>query len=153
MLLDKTYYVNAFENIEKWSWSEIKYLFDQSFISTENIISYARGMLDENTSNLELVIELTIADDYEVEEILLSLIDQCKEEIESIQFKWIFALIYYSYQNSYDVFQVIDEVYSSFGYPVELSKLVRYMPCDEATTIENRLKRYIEEGINKWIIK
>ncbi|MBR3514915.1 MAG: DUF2247 family protein [Lachnospiraceae bacterium] len=148
--MNKEYYTKAFENIEKWSWAEIKYGLEQDFITAEAVIAYARQCIDEDMPDFETVMKLIIAEEYEVEDILLSLIKNDETNIESIQSKWLFALMYYSYQNANDVFQTIDEVYADFGYPEELSKLVWYMPCNETNTIESRLKYYIEDGIQKW---
>ncbi len=153
MFLNRIFYEESFELIKKWSWSEIKYGLEKSFITCEDVILYARNILDEDTEDFDLVLNLSIANENEVADVLISLISNEKTEDDNIiRSKWIFSFVYNSFIKAYDISQVIDEVYTTFNYPDEISMLVGYMPCEDCNTIDERIEQYIKDGKIMWIL-
>lgn len=48
------------------------------------------------------------------------------------------------------MYDVIDDVYSEFDYPEDISNLIPYMPSNDGRTIEEKLIEYIEDGKKIW---
>ncbi len=104
-------------------------------------------VLTESIDEYDLVLELSMANEDEVWDILDKLCFLEKQEEENILSKWIFAIIYYAY--TYDknrVFEVIEETYVEFDYSRQIQNLISYMPCEDGRTMEERLKEFIYEG-------
>ena len=74
-----------------------------------------------------------------------------EQDLEMINSKWIFAIIYdaYIYLNG-EIYDVIEDVYTEFEYPKEISNLIGYMPCDDSRPMDEKLNEYIEIGKNIW---
>ena len=125
--------------ISDWKWSELKYGLCREYISIKDVISYANEILSNDVPYMEIIIQLLIADDEEVDDILEKLVS-CEESPseDNIKSKWIFAFIYHAF------------TYSEFDYTEEISNLVPYMPCEDGLPLEDRLKRYIEQNRNIW---
>lgn len=152
MLMNKINFENIYNLIPKWKWCELSFALNKTIISSRDVISYASFILSEDLEQFNKVIELSIAEDSEVEEILYELIEnEEKSEIDSIESKWIFAIIYDAYINFVDnVYGVIDDVYSEFEYPEEISNLIAYMPSNDGRTIEEKLSEYIDNEKKIW---
>ena len=126
--------------VKEWKWCELKAGLEKKIISKKEIILYAYLIISEDTEQFDRVIELSIAEEEEVE----------KKSIETINSKWIFAIIYDAYIYLGDkVYDVIEDVYAEFEYPDEISNLVKYMPCIDNRPLNVKLDEYIE--INKRI--
>lgn len=140
------------ELISKWKWSELEIGLNKGIISKNDIISYALFILSENLEGFDRVLELSIANEDEVENILKNMImDEPKADTEQIYQKWMFAIIYDAYTFSREkVSDIIGDIYMEFDYPEEISTLVGYMPCESTKTMEERLHEYIEIGKKKW---
>ena len=138
--------------IPKWKWNELKVGREKSIISDSEIISYAILILSEDVDQFDSVLELSIADEDEVEEILFKLaLKAGEQDLETINSKWIFAIIYDAYIYLKDtVYDVIEDVYVEFEYPKEISNLIGYMPCDDRRPMDVKLKEYIEINRNNW---
>ena len=63
-----------FEVIPKWSWSELKKGIDRKIIYRKDIVLYARFILSEGQEKFDLILELAIAEEDEVDELLYQLI-------------------------------------------------------------------------------
>lgn len=152
MLMNKINFENIYNLIPKWKWCELSFALNKTIISSRDVISYASFILSEDMEQFDKVIELSIAEDSEVEEILCELIEnEEKSEIDSIESKWIFAIIYNAYINfQNNVYGVIDDVYSEFEYPEEISNLIAYMPSNDGRTIEEKLSEYIDNNKKIW---
>ena len=138
--------------ISDWKWSELKYGLCREYISMKDVISYANEILSNDVPYMEIIIQLLIADDEEVDDILEKLVS-CEESPseDNIKSKWIFAFIYHAFTYSKDkIFDIIEDVYEEFDYTEEISNLVPYMPCEDGLPLEDRLKRYIEQNRNIW---
>lgn len=152
MLNNKVVFESIYKIIPKWKWCELNFALKKSIISNRDVISYASFILSEEIEQLDKVIELSIAEESEVEEILYELMEnEEKDETDSIERKWIFAIIYDAYTNFQDnVYNIIDDVYSEFDYPEEISNLIAYMPSNDGRLIEEKLLEYIDNKRRVW---
>lgn len=68
-----------------------------------------------------------------------------------IKSKWIIAIIYDAYINlNNEIYNVIEDIYTEFKYPQEITNLIGYMPCNDGRTMDEKLNKYIEIGRNRW---
>lgn len=138
--------------IPNWKWNELKVGLKKSIISNTEIISYAVLALSEDMDQFDSVLKLSIAEEDEVEEMVFNLaVKEGEYDLEMINSKWIFAIIYdaYLYLNS-EIYNVIEDVYTEFEYPKEISNLIGYMPCDDSRSMDEKLNEYIKIGKNIW---
>ena len=152
MLRSKVNFDRICDTIPNWKWNELKVGLESSIISNSEIISYAVLTLSEAMDQFDSVLELSIAEEDEAEEIVSNLaLKEGKQDIEKIKSKWIFAIIYdaYIYLND-EIYNVIEDVYTEFEYPKEISNLIGYMPCDDSRPMDEKLNEYIEMGKNVW---
>jgi len=152
MLKNKINFDNICNIISDWTWNELKVGLEKSIISNSQIISYAVLVLSEDIDQFDSVLELSISKEDEVEEILFNLATkEGKYDLKMINSKWIFAIIYdaYSYLND-EIYDVIEDVYTEFGYPKEISNLIGYMPCDDSRSMNEKLNEYINISRNVW---
>lgn len=152
MLKSKIDFDRMCDIMSKWNWNELKLGLEKSIISNNDVISYAVFILSENIEQFDKVLELSIAAEDEVEKIILQLSsNELVQDFEKINSKWVFAIIYYAYINSMDmIYDVIEDVYTEFGYPEEISNLIEYMPCNDRRPIDVKLNEYIETYKNIW---
>lgn len=152
MLKNKVNFDRICDTIPIWKWIEIKVGLEKSIISNSEIISYAVLSLSEDMDQFDRVVELSIAEEDEVEEMVFNLaFKEGKKDLEMIKSKWIFAIIYdaYIYLND-EIYNVIEDVYTEFDYPKEIDNLIGYMPCDDRRPMDEKLNEYIEIGKNIW---
>ena len=142
-------------NVKEWKWNELKIGLKKSLISEKDIIFYANQILSEGMENFEIIINLSIAEEGEVEDILNYLVSkEEKTDLKSVNDKWMFAIILDAYIYAHDeIYCVIDEVYTEFDYPDELSNLIGYMPSNDTRTLKQKLEEYIEKGKESWCKK
>lgn len=152
MLNKKLNFGRICEIIPNWSWSELKFGFDKSIITNNEIVSYAVFILSEDTEEFDRVLEFAIADENEVEEILKKLtLDKDMQDLTKINSKWMFAIIYDAFINLNDkVYDVIEDVYVEFEYPKEISNLIGYMPSNDYRPMDMKLNEYIEINKDIW---
>lgn len=152
MLNNKVNFDRICEVIPNWTWNELRIGLEKSIISNSEIISYAILILSEGMEQFDRVLELVIAEEDEAEEIILNLaFKEGESDLEKINSKWIFAIIYdaYCYLNS-EIYNVIEDVYAEFEYPEEIRNLINYMPCDDSGTLDEKLDKYIKIGKTIW---
>lgn len=152
MLRSKVNFDRICDTIPNWKWNELKVGLERTIISNSEIISYAVLTLSENMDQFDRVLELSIAGEDEVEEMVFNLaFKEEKQDLKMIKAKWIFAIIYdaYIYLND-EIYNVIEDVYTEFEYPKEISNLIGYMPCDDSRPMDEKLNEYIEIGKNIW---
>lgn len=149
-----------------WSWKEILYATDNNIIKSENVIDYAIKIIDENILGYDFVMELAILnrnEDVSKNLIELTLLEDYESD-EEIKSKWLYALLNHIYinKNKYeDALDIVEQIYSDFAYPMEISGFVRYMPMDDGGDLgscklnEARLydkwKKYLEENRKKYL--
>lgn len=148
-------YIINFERLCKaipmWKWVELKIGLEKSIISNQDVKTYAIQMLTESVDKYDLVLELSIADENEVREILENLCFLEEQREEEIINKWIFAIIYYAYTYDRDkVFEIIEEIYVEFEYSRLIQHLISYMPCEDGKTREKRLEEFICNGVKNY---
>lgn len=152
MLKSKVNFDRICDTISNWKWNELKVGLEKSIISNREIISYAVLALSEEMDQFDSVLELSIAEENDVEEMVFNLaFKEEKQDLEMINSKWIFAIIYdaYIYLNN-EIYSVIEDVYTEFEYPEEISNLIGYMPCDDSRPIDEKLNEYIKIGKDIW---
>lgn len=152
MLRSKVNFDRICDIIPNWKWNELKFGLEKSIISSTEIISYAALALSEDMDQFDSVLELSIAEEDEVEEMLFKLaFKEGEQDLEMINSKWIFAIIYDAYIHlNGEIYDVIEDVYTEFEYPKEISNLIGYMPCDDSRPMDEKLNEYIEIGKNIW---
>ena len=152
MLKSKVNFDRICDTILKWKWSELKVGLEKSIITNREIISYAVLVLSEDIDQFDSVLELSIAEEDEVGEILFNLaFKEGEQDLKMINSKWIFAIIYdaYIYLND-EIYNVIEDVYTEFEYPKQISNLIGYMPCDDSRPMDVKVNEYIEINKNIW---
>lgn len=152
MLKRKVNFDRVCDVIPNWKWGELKVGLEKSIISNKDIISYAIWVLSEDMEQFDSVLELSIAEEDEVEELLFNLVfKEAEKDLEMINSKWMFAIIYdaYIHTNS-EIYDVIEDVYAEFEYPEEISGLIGYMPSDDGKSMDENLHEYIKIGKNIW---
>lgn len=152
MLSKKIKFERICEVIPNWKWSELKVGLDKSIITKKEIISYAIASLSEEMEEFNKVLELSIAEEDEVEQLLSELVlYDAEANLEMAALKWIFAIIYDTYIHFKDeVYEVIEDLYAEFNYPEQISNLVCYMPCNDGRTMDDKLNEYIKVNQAKW---
>lgn len=152
MLRSKVNFDRICDTFPNWKWNELKFGLERSIISNSEIISYAVLTLSEDMDQFDRVLELSIAEEDEVEEMIFNLaFKEGKQDIEMIKSKWIFAIIYDAFINLNDeIYNLIEDVYTEFEYPKEIGNLIGYMPCDDGRPMDEKLNEYIEIGKNIW---
>ena len=138
-----------------WTWQELLFGIKHNIIEIEDIIYYSNEIISEDDDDFETIMQILIVDIDEVEPIVEKLALKEEKQLEDdIVSKWIFMIIYFYYlTNRNIVFDMIDEIYSDFDYPPEISGLVPYMPKEDGNSIDDNLNKYITNGEDKWIIK
>lgn len=153
MLKAKVNFERICQQVTEWTWIELQSGVEMSIISYDDIIFYARKVLNEETEQFNLVLNLAIAEVEEIEELLNML--ACSEEKKntmSINSKWIFSIINDAYLYSYEILhEVIEDVYVKFDYPNEISNLISYMPSENGKSIEEEIEEYIIANQKVWI--
>lgn len=152
MLRSKVKFDRICDIIPNWKWSELKVGLEKSIISSREITSCAVLMLSEDTEQFDSILELSMAEEDAVEELILNLaFKEGEQDIKMINSKWIFAIIYdaYIYLKN-EIYNVIEDVYTEFEYPKEISNLIGYMPCDDGRSMDEKLNEYIEIGKDIW---
>ena len=153
MLKAKVNFERICQQVTEWTWIELQSGVEMSIISYDDIIFYARKVLNEETEQFDLVLNLAIAEVEEIEELLNML--ACSEEKKntmSINSKWIFSIINDAYLYSYEILhEVIEDVYVKFDYPNEISNLISYMPSENGKSIEEEIEEYIIANQKVWI--
>lgn len=152
MLKRKVNFDRICDVIPNWKWGELKIGIEKSIISNRDIISYAIWVLSEDMEQFDSVLELSIAEEDEVEELLFNLaFKEAEKDLETINSKWMFAIIYdaYIHTNS-EIYDVVEDVYAEFEYPKEISGLIGYMPSDNGKSMDENLHEYIKIGKNIW---
>ncbi len=136
--------------ISSWTWGELVFGIEKSIITIKDVISYAKTILSDELEQFNLVLELSISEEDEGKTILDELLKIEKEhDIYLINNKWMFAIIYDAYINDKSsIFDVTEDVYAEFEYPEIISNLVRYMPCEDHRSMEEKLLEYLNENMN-----
>lgn len=136
--------------ISSWTWAELVFGIEKSIIAIKDVISYAKTILSDELEQFNLVLELSISEEDEGKTILGELLKTEEEQdIYLINNKWMFAIIYDAYINDKcNIFDVTEDVYAEFDYPEIISNLVRYMPCEDHRSMEEKLLEYLNENLN-----
>ena len=148
MLLNKIDFKNIYTLIPEWKWQEIKYGLDNSLITYQDAINYANERLLYDSKHFNEILELAISTECEAEKLLQQLVlGETIQDNNYIVSKWIFAIIYETYNySSSKLIKIIDDIYTEFDYPDEISFLISYMPSEDCRTFDEKIVSYIENG-------
>lgn len=137
--------------LPNWSWQELRYGLNRKYITENDIVSYAMQILAEDITQYDLILELSIADGDEVEELLCRLIEnEVQQNLDKIESKWVISIIYLAYTCERNhLYEIIDDVYTEFDYPEEIKNLIGYMPCEDGRSMDERVEEYIKGILDK----
>lgn len=114
---------------EPVDWVDLRYAYENQMVDERTLIDHACRMLSKTAYDLDKI--LSIASAREIDQIK-PLIDQVAGPVEHAREqarKWAIILAaFISESDIPDKLEAIEDVYSSFDYPEELAKFVRYMP-------------------------
>lgn len=136
------------------SWKELRYGLNKRYIDERGVSRYASEILtlDSCDKQVELA-SLNFQDLFNAHELLNSLAQDSKTTKDPSKI-WIYILLSWLFENKHnyiDPFEIIDEIYADFGYPEEISTLVRYMPATEdSAKSENQLVRNWEKFLSSF---
>lgn len=139
------------EYVKWWSWQELCWGLRNNIIVKREIIDYAKWILDEKTKEFDVVLELSIAEEYEdISKYLDALVtSEVKQEEYYIKDKWRYVIIrdLYDNQTKYqNVYENIEVIYSDFDYPEDMAGFIRYMPSSGGWSLEESWERYLGEA-------
>ena len=131
----KDYNFNDILNyMSEWTWQEMKIGLKYKIITYEEVIDYAKFILDDQRDNYELVLELIISEDVCYEALIDELICLEKaEEVQNIMDKWCFSMLFQLYLNKFlynNVYEKIAEIGADFNHPKYMDDFIYYMPSD-----------------------
>ena len=132
-LIDGLYIYHKAPNL---SWKELQYGLNKHYINESEVSRYASEALtlDSCDKQVELA-SLCTQELFNAHELLRSLTQNTNTEKDSSKV-WIYILLSWLFENKHhynDPFETIDEIYADFGYPEEVSTLIRYMPATEGS--------------------
>jgi hypothetical protein len=114
---------------EPIDWTDLRYGYAHQLVDGQAVIDHACRVLCEAECDNDEILAIAIAKRTDRLEPLIVLVTGPIEPPPDLSRKW--ALILSAFINESDVpdkLNAIEEVYSSFDYPEELSGMVRYMP-------------------------
>lgn len=134
--------VSYFEvcKIADLNWGDILYAIENNFFEMSVAITHAENVLKHGSSE-ELVFELAVLNknDFESGKVKNTVQNLVKEEIEFSEdyyhHKWVYIITKLLYENRdsfSDPLRVIEEFYDNYGYPNEISDIIRYMPSNKS---------------------
>lgn len=122
------------------NWGDIQYAIENNFFELNVAITHAENVLEHDISD-DLVFELAILNknDYETNEVKNIIQELVKKEIgfaeDYYYHKWVYIVTKLLYENRdsfTDPLKVIEEFYNNFGYPSEISDIIRYMTSNKS---------------------
>ena len=126
--------------IAELNWGDILYAIENNFFEAGVVITHAEKILEQGSLD-DTVLKLAVLNknDYESSEVKNLILDLVKREKKFTQnyyyHKWVYIITSLIYENrsSYaEPLKVIEEFYDNFGYPSEISEIIRYMPSNES---------------------
>jgi len=132
LLLDGSY---VYAHAPRLNWSELLYGLEHSFINEKGVSEFAcEGLTEKSSQEAISLASLLPQESYLTLDLLRGLATN-EPAIETDKAKpWIFLLLSFLFDNkdSYsDPLNIVEQIYSDFDYPEELSPLIRYMPASE----------------------
>lgn len=136
------------KEMEKYSftWRDILFALDSNIINTEEVINYATYILNEDTKDFDIILDLINLDD--TMDIRLHLFRLIKSEYEEdqdrIKRKWLYLILKWLYENRFlyqNILQIVEEIYEVFSFPKEITSFVRYLPSESGNLGSIELNR------------
>ena len=117
------------------NWSELLYGLEHSFINEKGVSEFAcEGLTEESSQEAISLASLLPQESYLTLDLLRELATKEPATETDKEKPWIFLLLSFLFdnKNSYsDPLNIVEQVYSDFDYPEEISPLTRYMPASE----------------------
>lgn len=114
---------------EPLDWIDLRYAYAHQLVDGQAVIDHACRVLSEAGCDNDEILAIASAKGTDILEPLIDLVCGPVESPPNLSRKW--ALILAAFISESDVpnkLDAIEEVYSSFDYPEELTGMVRYMP-------------------------
>ena len=116
-------------------WKEFAFGLSESLIDISTVKALAKQAVTERDSTPELIQLVGAHDDEHVNVCVRALADiEEPKDFGQIRDKWLYLVLAWIFEhqaNYADPLQAVEEVYADFGYPEEISGLVRYMPSTD----------------------
>ncbi len=110
-------------------WDDIAFAYDNGLIDSRTVIAYASHDLSKRETVCQTVVDLACSQPSDSLAGLLAKLTTAEFEPGDSRKKWAFILAaYIAERDDLDQLTEIENVYSSFDYPCELSSFIRYMP-------------------------
>jgi hypothetical protein len=115
------------------NWREIKFGLDHQLIDSAVAIERATEALCRNEPATKAEVELAGMSHDEPASELVNQLARTEPEIEeeSLRDKWVYVVLAWLFENrsAFDSpLNLVEEIYSDFGYPRDVAPFVRYMP-------------------------
>lgn len=117
------------------TWSDIRFGIENNFLNRDNAIAHAVSTIQKTKAFSKDLEELAcLFNGEEIEPFLSNLSnEECTNE-NKIKEKWLYLILRWVYEHKYTLYNnpldMIENIYSDFGYPRTIVGLVRYMPSD-----------------------
>lgn len=142
------------------SWRDVCFGLENELLDPQAAIDLAAARLAAFEYPLSILIDLASADRNEPTRAIVEQLAEAEPPYpaDEIRDKWLFIVLawVYEHRSRYgDPLQILEEVYSDFGYPAQMTGFVRYMPMElpdlgsraanEQRLVEN-WRRYLDEA-------
>ena len=135
--------------IHNWTWQELLVGVEELIITMQMVVEYAKKIINEETTNYEMVINVIIAE--RCEEITESVERLAKEESlkdrKTILDKWRYAILldlYFKREEYVNVYEQIALIAADFMHPKDMDSFIYYKPFD-GTDMEINWINYLKE--------
>lgn len=143
-----------YHKVPNFSREELKYGLNKRYMDECGVSLYASEALTLNScgKHVELA-SLNTQELFGAHELLNSLA-QNNSNIKAPSKIWIYILLSRLFENKHNYiepFEIIDKICANFGYPEEVSTLIRYMPTTEGSaTSEDQLAHNREDFLSSY---
>jgi hypothetical protein len=142
-------------NLISPTWKDIRFLIQECYFPEEVAVTHAIHLLNEKNLNQEEIMNLVCLkkDESIYPDVDILANKENGESEEIVNNKALFLVLNWIYENKSkfkDPLGAVEEVYSDFDYPEDISGFIRYMPSNEPDlgSLDLNLKRIDE----KWKI-
>ena len=140
--------------IPNGNWMELKWGLEHECVSSEDVIRYAKIVLEDGMDNFDTILELAISNSNEDIYSLLSSLSRSEDEcMNSIMNKWRFAILlwlYFHREEYENVYEIIAILGADFHHPADMNGFIYYMPISgyaSGSGLLSEWKQYLKEEI------
>lgn len=114
---------------EPIDWIDLRYAYAHQLVDGQTVIDHACRVLSEVECDNDKIFAIASAKRTDQLKSLIDLVSGPVEPPPELSRRWALILVAFISESDFpDKLGAIEEVYSSFDYPEELSGMVRYMP-------------------------